>query len=30
MEFERYEQVPAHLAGKVVSAAQAEREAVNA
>ncbi len=30
MEFERYEEVPAHLAGKVVSAAQAEREAVNA
>jgi elongation factor G len=30
MEFERYEEVPAHLSGKVVSAAQAEREAVNA
>jgi elongation factor G len=30
MEFERYEEVPAHLAGKVVSAARAEREAVNA
>jgi elongation factor G len=30
MEFERYEEVPGHLAGKVVSAAQAEREAVNA
>jgi elongation factor G len=30
MEFERYEEVPAHLAGKVVSAARAEREEVRA
>jgi elongation factor G len=30
MEFERYEEVPAHLSGKVVSAARAEREAVSA
>jgi elongation factor G len=30
MEFERYEEVPAHLAAKVVSAARAEREAVSA
>jgi elongation factor G len=30
MEFERYEEVPAHLSGKVVTAARAEREAVNA
>jgi elongation factor G len=30
MEFERYEEVPAHLAGKVVSAARAEQEAVSA
>jgi len=30
MEFERYEEVPAHLASKVVSAARAEREAVSA
>ncbi|HEY5430873.1 MAG TPA: elongation factor G [Solirubrobacteraceae bacterium] len=30
MEFERYEEVPAHLAAKVVQEAQAEREAVKA
>ena len=30
MEFERYEEVPGHLAAKVVAAAQAEREAVKA
>jgi elongation factor G len=30
MEFARYEEVPGHLAGKVVQAAQAEREAVKA
>ncbi|HET9103721.1 MAG TPA: elongation factor G [Solirubrobacteraceae bacterium] len=30
MEFERYEEVPAHLAGKVVDEARAEREAVRA
>jgi elongation factor G len=30
MEFERYEEVPAHLAGRVVSAARAERETVSA
>ncbi len=30
MEFVRYEELPAHLAGKVVEAARAEREAVKA
>ncbi len=30
MEFERYEEVPGHLAGKVVEAARAEQEAVKA
>ncbi|HWF55419.1 MAG TPA: elongation factor G [Solirubrobacteraceae bacterium] len=30
MEFERYEEVPAHLAGKVVAEARAEHEAVRA
>jgi elongation factor G len=30
MEFARYEEVPAHLAQKVVQAAQAEREAAHA
>jgi elongation factor G len=30
MEFERYEEVPGHLAGKVVDDARAEREAVKA
>jgi elongation factor G len=30
MEFARYEEVPGHLAGKVVQEAQAEREAVKA
>ncbi len=30
MEFLRYEEVPAHLAGKVVEDARAEREAVKA
>ncbi len=30
MEFERYEEVPAHLAAKVVDEARAEREAVKA
>ncbi len=30
MEFERYEEVPGHLAGKVVEEAKAEREAVKA
>jgi elongation factor G len=30
MEFERYEEVPAHLAGKVVDQARAERETVKA
>jgi elongation factor G len=30
MEFERYEEVPAHLAGRVVDEARAEREAVKA
>jgi elongation factor G len=30
MEFERYEEVPGHLAGKVVDEARAEREAVKA
>jgi hypothetical protein len=30
MEFERYEEVPGHLAAKVVEVARAEREAVNA
>jgi elongation factor G len=30
MEFERYEEVPGHLAGKVVEDARAEREAVKA
>jgi elongation factor G len=30
MEFERYEEVPAHLAGKVVEEAKAERETVKA
>jgi elongation factor G len=30
MEFERYEEVPAHLAGKVVAEARAEHEAVKA
>jgi elongation factor G len=30
MEFERYEEVPGHLAGKVVEEARAEREAVKA
>ncbi|HYZ80392.1 MAG TPA: elongation factor G [Solirubrobacteraceae bacterium] len=30
MEFERYEEVPGHLAAKVVEMARAEREAVNA
>jgi elongation factor G len=30
MEFERYEEVPGHLAGKVVSEARAEQEAVQA
>jgi elongation factor G len=30
MEFARYEEVPAHLADRIVSAARAEREAVNA
>ena len=30
MEFARYEEVPAHLAGKVVSAARAEQEEVRA
>ena len=30
MEFVRYEEVPAHLAQKVVSAARSEEEAVNA
>jgi elongation factor G len=30
MEFERYEEVPGHLAGKVIDEARAEREAVKA
>jgi elongation factor G len=30
MEFLRYEEVPAHLAQKVISEAKAEEEAVNA
>jgi elongation factor G len=30
MEFERYEEVPGHLAGKVIEQARAEQEAVNA
>jgi elongation factor G len=30
MEFVRYEEVPAHLAQKVISEAHAEEEAVNA
>jgi elongation factor G len=30
MDFVRYEEVPAHLAQKVISAAQSEEEAVNA
>jgi elongation factor G len=30
MEFERYEEVPGHLAGKIVDAAKAEKEAVKA
>jgi elongation factor G len=30
MEFLRYEEVPSHLAGKVVDEARAEREAVKA
>ena len=30
MEFERYEEVPGHLAGKVIDAARAEQEAVKA
>jgi elongation factor G len=30
MEFERYEEVPGHLAGKVVDQARAEKEAVKA
>jgi elongation factor G len=30
MEFERYEEVPGHLAAKVVDEARAEREAVKA
>jgi hypothetical protein len=30
MEFIRYEEVPAHLAGKVVQEARAEHEAVKA
>ena len=30
MEFLRYEEVPAHLAGKVVDEARAERKAVKA
>ena len=30
MEFARYEEVPAHLAGKVIDGARAEREAVRA
>jgi elongation factor G len=30
MEFARYEEVPGHLAGKVVEEARAEREAVKA
>ena len=30
MEFERYEEVPGHLAGKVVDQARAEQEAVKA
>src|SRR5437588_1369254 len=30
MEFERYEEVPAHLAGKIVDQARAERETVKA
>jgi elongation factor G len=30
MEFLRYEEIPSHLAGKVISEAQAEREAVKA
>ena len=30
MQFERYEEVPGHLAGKVVDEARAEREAVKA
>jgi hypothetical protein len=30
MEFERYEEVPGHLANKVVDDARAEREAVRA
>jgi elongation factor G len=30
MDFERYEEVPAHLAAKVIDGAKAEREAVKA
>jgi hypothetical protein len=30
MEFERYEEVPAHLAQKVVQASEAEEEAARA
>jgi hypothetical protein len=30
MEFLRYEEVPAHLAGKVVEGARADQEAVRA
>jgi elongation factor G len=30
MEFERYEEVPGHIASKVVQEAKAEREAVKA
>ena len=30
MEFERYEEVPGHLAAKVVDEARAEQEAVKA
>jgi elongation factor G len=30
MEFERYEEVPGHLAGKVVEQARAEQETVKA
>jgi hypothetical protein len=30
MEFERYEEVPSHLANKVVEEARAEKEAVKA
>jgi hypothetical protein len=30
MEFLRYEEVPAHLAQKVINAAQTETEAINA